>query len=440
MKQELAFNLLALSFENLIYVMINIEDIKARYRINPEPREVTETRELITDSFKDLLFIEDSHQYFVGDQELPPVSSVCHKFEPYVDWDKIAENKAIKLGKTKETLQKEWHENNITSTSCGSKTHWFGEQMMNLFIGRDVDLPFQYSRDGYMIPYCGKEKAIEKYWTDILGNKDVYPVMPEAKLYNLDLGYAGTFDILLAYRMGNQIAFSIHDYKGLPLDTKIWTKGGWKIMGTVEVGDVVRDKEGEEVTVLNTSEIHYNPCYLITFNNGTSIVADHEHRWLVRTTLKENAFIAETDYRVMTTEDILERLGKIPMYIEQKNPQSFLKIVGVESTETIHTRCIEVSGPSHTFLVGENMLVTHNTNKDLKNDFNRAKSNRLLQPFQDFIDEPLSIYSIQLSLYQLGLEQLGIHVVDRNLIWLKDDGSYEKIGTPDLTQRLLNTL
>jgi hypothetical protein len=86
------------------------------------------------------------------------------------------------------------------------------------------------------------------------------------------------------------------------------------------------------------------------------------------------------------------------------------------------------------------MLVTHNTNKDLKNDFNRAKSNRLLQPFQDFIDEPLSIYSIQLSLYQLGLEQLGIHVVDRNLIWLKDDGSYEKIGTPDLTQRLLNTL
>ena len=33
--------------------------------------------------------------------------------------------------------------------------------------------------------------------------------------------------------------------------------------------------------------------------------------------------LQETDYKVMTTEDILEKLDKIPMYIEQKNPQSF---------------------------------------------------------------------------------------------------------------------
>jgi hypothetical protein len=86
------------------------------------------------------------------------------------------------------------------------------------------------------------------------------------------------------------------------------------------------------------------------------------------------------------------------------------------------------------------MLVTHNTNKDLKNQFNRSKSNTLLDPFRDYIDEPLSIYSIQLSLYQLGLAQLGLPIIDRNLIWLKEDGEYEKIGTPDLTGRLLNAL
>jgi hypothetical protein len=81
--------------------MINIRDIQARYAKWPEPKEVTEARERITKAFEDLKFIEESHQYFVGDREYPPVSSVCHRFEPYVDWDEIAVNKANILGKTK---------------------------------------------------------------------------------------------------------------------------------------------------------------------------------------------------------------------------------------------------------------------------------------------------------------------------------------------------
>lgn len=421
--------------------MINLRDVEARYNKWPEPKEVTEARERITKAFEDLKFVEDSHQYFVGDREYPPVSTVCHKFEPWVDWDQVAAEKAKKLGKTKEALQEEWHQNNITSTSCGSKTHWFGEQMMNLFIGRRVELPFQYTSDGYMIPYVGKEKAIEKYWEDILKNPNVFPVMPEAKLYNEKLGYAGTFDILLAYRMTNgEIMFSIHDYKGLSLDTKIKTEDGWKTMGTVEKGDRVWDNNGDLVTVLNTSEVHYNPCYQITFDDGEKIIADHEHRWQALRKIRANYFITETEYEVMTTEEIATWTKRGGLYIEQLNPECFKRIVKVESVETVPTRCLEVDSPSHTFCVGENMLVTHNTNKDLKNQFNRSKSNTLLQPFQDYIDEPLSIYSIQLSLYQLGLAQLDLPIIDRNLIWLKEDGNYEKIGTPDLTGRLLNAL
>ena len=258
--------------------------------------------------------------------------------------------------------------------------------------------------------------------------------MPEAAIYNMDLGYAGTFDILQAYRMSDgNISFSIHDYKGLPLDTKIKTIYGWKTMGTIEVGDEVYDKYFTEVKVTGTSDIHYNPCYKISFSNGSSITADHEHRWSVYLN-------SDSNFMVMTTEEMLSKLGSDSLFIEQKNPQILLKVVNIEFTETIPTRCIEVSGFTHTFLVGENLLVTHNTNKDLKNDFNRLKSNRLLSPFQDFIDEPLSLNSIQLSLYQLGLEKLGLPIVDRNLIWLKEDGTYEKIGTPDLTDRLLETL
>ena len=86
--------------------MINIRDIQARYSKWPEPREVTEARERITKAFEDLKFIEESHQYFVEDREYPPVSTVCHKFEPYVDWDQIAATKAKKLGKLRRHYRK----------------------------------------------------------------------------------------------------------------------------------------------------------------------------------------------------------------------------------------------------------------------------------------------------------------------------------------------
>ena len=107
--------------------------------------------------------------------------------------------------------------------------------------------------------------------------------MPEAKLFNPTLNYAGTFDILQAYRLPKtgEIVYSIHDYKGLPLETPILTGTGWKTMGTLEKGDQVYSGKHELVSILNLSETHFNPCYRIVFGNGYSIVADHEHRWLV---------------------------------------------------------------------------------------------------------------------------------------------------------------
>ena len=64
----------------------------------------------------------------------------------------------------------------------------------------------------------------------------------------------------------------------------------------------------------------------------------------------------------------------------------------------------------------------------------------LLPPFNNYIDQSKSIYTIQLSAYQLGIEQLGYKVSDRKLIWLKDDGTYEKISLDDVTKTLKNTL
>lgn len=80
------------------------------------------------------------------------------------------------------------------------------------------------------------------------------------------------------------------------------------------------------------------------------------------------------------------------------------------------------------------------TNASLTNEFARSTKKFMLPPFDDFIDEDLSHYIIQLSLYQIGLMQLGYEIGDRRIIWLKENGTYEKISLPDVTDRLLSVL
>ena len=61
-------------------------------------------------------------------------------------------------------------------------------------------------------------------------------------------------------------------------NTKIPTKNGWTTIKDIKEGEEIFDKEGNITKVLHKSDIHYNPCFKITFDNGESIVADHEHR------------------------------------------------------------------------------------------------------------------------------------------------------------------
>ena len=82
------------------------------------------------------------------------------------------------------------------------------------------------------------------------------------------------------------------------------------------------------------------------------------------------------------------------------------------------------------------MIVTHNTNKDLISDYNRKNCNMMLPPFDDYIDEALSHYICQLSAYQIPLEDIGLKILARRIIWLKPDGTYEQISVPDVTDRI----
>lgn len=110
--------------------------------------------------------------------------------------------------------------------------------------------------------------------------------------------------------------------KGLALDTPIPTPTGWTTMGELREGDVIFDEAGKPTTVLIASDIHHRPCYRVHFSDGSSLVADDEHRWSVlrfrkRRTRRESARRARSllkDWRLhWSLSETVQTTGLIDM-------------------------------------------------------------------------------------------------------------------------------
>jgi hypothetical protein len=82
-------------------------------------------------------------------------------------------------------------------------------------------------------------------------------------------------------RDGARTTFELFD-EPLALDTLVPTPTGWTTIGDITAGDTVIGRDGKPAAVLGTSSIRDDrPCYRVTFVDGTSVVTDASHRWLV---------------------------------------------------------------------------------------------------------------------------------------------------------------
>lgn len=79
------------------------------------------------------------------------------------------------------------------------------------------------------------------------------------------------------------------------------------------------------------------------------------------------------------------------------------------------------------------------TNRELISSYNRKVGRMMKTPFDDMIDEALNHYALQFSCYQLMMESVGIKVIARRLVWLKEDG-YEVFNMPDKTREMKSVL
>lgn len=86
------------------------------------------------------------------------------------------------------------------------------------------------------------------------------------------------------------------------------------------------------------------------------------------------------------------------------------------------------------------VIFDYKTNKDLENSFSRNRNRTLYHPFSHFIEEAKSIYTLQLSCYQIPLEELGLKVLTRRLVWLRDTGQYQLVKLNDVSNTLKHIL
>ena len=142
--------------------------------------------------------------------------------------------------------------------------------------------------------------------------------------------------------------------KALDISTKIPTPNGYTTMGDLKVGDEVFDKDGNITNVTFVTPIKYNhKCYEVTFSDGEKIIADEEHNWLVDRWHKNN-------FHVETTKEIIDK-GYDVVTVPLVNGKGTKEIVAIRAVKSVPVRCITVDSPSHTYLCGEKMTVTHNT-------------------------------------------------------------------------------
>ncbi|GGG45939.1 replicative DNA helicase [Kocuria dechangensis] len=152
--------------------------------------------------------------------------------------------------------------------------------------------------------------------------------------------------------------------KALALDTAIPTPTGWTTMGEIAVGDEVIAADGTPSRVVAATEVMTErPCYRVTFDDGSEIVADEQHQWLtstddtsaVRTTEQILASMVVGERHVVANAPALDRPDAV------YEPEGRRRITAVEPVESVPVRCIEIDHPSHLYLAGRTFIPTHNS-------------------------------------------------------------------------------
>lgn len=224
----------------------------------------------------------------------------------YLDRTGVSED-AFSTRKTE--ILAEWQEKRETSCIRGTAIH--RQHELEHLAGKTEELKHLGLGGKFSTNITNKLEPGQNIYPELLLSR----ISPDGKLR-----LAGQADLVIVDGWDVYIL----DYKGLPLDTPILTTNGFKLLGELTKEDIIFDKDGNKTNILNISEIHYNPCYTLEFDNGESITCDHEHRWPISFRRGTGKY-KDT---VMTTEELEKAFAK---YQLSKNSYDLPKILNPKS-------------------------------------------------------------------------------------------------------------
>jgi hypothetical protein len=133
-------------------------------------------------------------------------------------------------------------------------------------------------------------------------------VATEVRLRDEEVGARGSMD--------GRLVDEAFEFKGLPLDTPIPTPTGWTTIGDVEVGDELFGSNGKPCRVVGMSTPKWVEGVRLLFDDGTDIVCDVDHRWVV-----EVGQPHRMKRQVLTAAEVLEILR------ERRDEKSKVRII-----------------------------------------------------------------------------------------------------------------
>ncbi|WP_404389877.1 replicative DNA helicase [Humibacillus xanthopallidus] len=150
--------------------------------------------------------------------------------------------------------------------------------------------------------------------------------------------------------------------KALALDTPLPTPEGWTTMGEVRVGDLVIGSDGRPTRVIAATEVmHDRPCYEVEFSDGSVIVADEHHQWLVSLDAAPAQVVTTVEAMYAARRGRVVSIDRAPAKGVSRIRHAQWKIEQIRPVTSVPVRCIEVAADDHLYLAGEAMIPTHNS-------------------------------------------------------------------------------
>lgn len=222
-----------------------------------------------------ILFSEKAHRYWNPEtkEDYKSVSWLISMVKQPFDREGLSKKIAEKEGVSQQEILDRWDSKKNKACERGTKVHAIKEQLC----------------------LVGEENVFPALWDgEIKRSYDLKTLKPgtypELILYLPEFRLCGTSD---KTKIFTDKTFKIRDFKGFALDTKILTGEGWKTFGELTTNDFVYDGNGVLTKIKNVSQIHYNPCFRITFNNNATLVCDHEHKWQVKVAVHNGKWLIQ---------------------------------------------------------------------------------------------------------------------------------------------------